>query len=286
MEEGENMKCAKCGAENQTGKFCSECGSPLKAYAPIENLEQEENATTMQHLGNDKYYRKDEKVIQAALEHKVFSDFKNVIMYAGNLFANLDSYFVFVNTDELIFCKINEKKPECDIISRFNYTDNRLENFYDLKWHKLKLGEDVIGFKPNKILTYSNNWEVVYNEVQRLRGKPFSFLQKDSKSKCQSFSSQLKESGYRAQGSHLYEKEKNLSKHEIAKSRIKDNKANGVACCPKCGSTSISANKKGFGVGKAVVGGYLAGPIGLMAGNIHAKKVRVTCLNCGHQWTI
>lgn len=57
-----------------------------------------------------------------------------------------------------------------------------------------------------------------------------------------------------------------------------------VPKCPRCGSTSISANKKGFGIGKAVVGAAIAGPLGLMAGNIGAKKVRVTCLNCGHQW--
>jgi RNA polymerase subunit RPABC4/transcription elongation factor Spt4 len=66
--------------------------------------------------------------------------------------------------------------------------------------------------------------------------------------------------------------------------RIKENKQNGVACCPKCGSTSLSANKKGFGIGKAVVGAALTGGIGLVAGNIGAKKVWVTCLNCGHRW--
>lgn len=61
--------------------------------------------------------------------------------------------------------------------------------------------------------------------------------------------------------------------------------ASNVPTCPKCGSTSISANKKGFGVGKAVVGTAVAGPIGLVAGNIGASKVRITCLNCGHTWT-
>lgn len=66
--------------------------------------------------------------------------------------------------------------------------------------------------------------------------------------------------------------------------KIIENKKNGIACCPKCGSTSLSANKKGFGVGKAVVGSAIAGPIGLVAGNKGAKKVRITCLNCGHQW--
>ena len=59
---------------------------------------------------------------------------------------------------------------------------------------------------------------------------------------------------------------------------------NGIACCPKCGSTSLTANKKGFGVGKAVIGTAVAGPIGLVAGNKGAKKVRITCLNCGNQW--
>lgn len=55
-------------------------------------------------------------------------------------------------------------------------------------------------------------------------------------------------------------------------------------CCPKCGSTQISANKKGFGVGKAVVGAAVAGPIGLTVGNIGSNKVIVTCLKCGHRW--
>jgi hypothetical protein len=58
----------------------------------------------------------------------------------------------------------------------------------------------------------------------------------------------------------------------------------GVAYCPKCYSTSLSAHKKGFGIGKAVVGASLTGGIGLVAGNIGAKKVRVTCLKCGHQF--
>lgn len=62
--------------------------------------------------------------------------------------------------------------------------------------------------------------------------------------------------------------EKTLSKRQ----RIKENKKNGIACCPKCGSTSLTANKKGFGVGKAVIGTAVAGPIGLVSGNKGAKK--------------
>lgn len=63
----------------------------------------------------------------------------------------------------------------------------------------------------------------------------------------------------------------------------------GQLACPKCGCTSLTGNKKGFGVGKAMVGTALTtmvglGPLGLIAGNKGSKKVWVTCMHCGHRW--
>ena len=52
--------------------------------------------------------------------------------------------------------------------------------------------------------------------------------------------------------------------------------------CPVCKSTQITPNKKGFGLGKAVVGGLLLGPIGLLGGVIGSDKIKITCLACGH----
>lgn len=54
--------------------------------------------------------------------------------------------------------------------------------------------------------------------------------------------------------------------------------------CPRCGSDSITANKKGFGLGKAAVGGLLIGPVGLLGGLFGSKKIKVFCLKCGHSW--
>ena len=54
--------------------------------------------------------------------------------------------------------------------------------------------------------------------------------------------------------------------------------------CPYCGSTYITANKKGFGLGKALVGGFLTGGVGLLAGFIGSGKVKCTCLKCGQEW--
>ncbi len=55
--------------------------------------------------------------------------------------------------------------------------------------------------------------------------------------------------------------------------------------CPKCNSISLSANKKGFSGGKALAGGVLLGPLGVLAGTAGSKKITITCLNCGHRFS-
>ncbi len=54
--------------------------------------------------------------------------------------------------------------------------------------------------------------------------------------------------------------------------------------CPVCHSTQITANKKGYSLGRGVAGGVLLGPAGLLGGLIGSNKVVITCLKCGHQW--
>lgn len=54
--------------------------------------------------------------------------------------------------------------------------------------------------------------------------------------------------------------------------------------CPKCSSTQLTANKKGFSGKKAVAGAVLTGGIGLLAGAIGSNKIIITCLSCGHQF--
>ena len=56
--------------------------------------------------------------------------------------------------------------------------------------------------------------------------------------------------------------------------------------CPKCGNTQLTANKKGFRLSKALIGGVIFGGVGLLAGFFGSNKIKNTCLNCGHSWTI
>jgi DNA-directed RNA polymerase subunit RPC12/RpoP len=54
--------------------------------------------------------------------------------------------------------------------------------------------------------------------------------------------------------------------------------------CYKCGSTELTAQKKGYSGGKALGGALLTGGIGLLAGTIGSKKINITCLKCGHKF--
>lgn len=54
--------------------------------------------------------------------------------------------------------------------------------------------------------------------------------------------------------------------------------------CPNCGSNQLSDNKRGFGLGKAVVGGVLLGGVGLLGGLIGSNKLEITCLKCRYKW--
>jgi len=74
----------------------------------------------------------------------------------------------------------------------------------------------------------------------------------------------------------------NVQKQQL---KLQKKQFKAMAKCPRCGSTSLSGNKKGFRIGKAVVGAtLLANPIGLIAGNIGSKKVLVTCMKCGKRF--
>lgn len=67
---------------------------------------------------------------------------------------------------------------------------------------------------------------------------------------------------------------------------------NSMIKCPKCGSTSITGQKKGYGVVKGGLGaatlgvatGVVGAIVGLGAGNIGRKKIQCTCMNCGYKF--
>lgn len=80
----------------------------------------------------------------------------------------------------------------------------------------------------------------------------------------------------RLEDEKLYEFEQQITREREAK--------NSELKCPHCGSAQLSAQKKGFGLGKAAAGGILLGGVGLLCGVIGSGKIKIICLKCGHSW--
>lgn len=77
-------------------------------------------------------------------------------------------------------------------------------------------------------------------------------------------------------------KEQKKEEKQELKERIKQMDKEGIVYCPKCYSTDITANKKGFSLGKAAAGSLIAG--GVLLGAVGKNKIEVTCLKCGNKW--
>lgn len=80
------------------------------------------------------------------------------------------------------------------------------------------------------------------------------------------------------------ERRKNFEEAQARAKALAKAKAEAPVKCPKCGSTQISANKKGVSAGKAIAGAVIAGGVGLLAGALGSNEVIITCLKCGHKW--
>lgn len=62
------------------------------------------------------------------------------------------------------------------------------------------------------------------------------------------------------------------------------NQCDDIVKCLNCGSTQLTAYKKGFGLVNAGAGAILFGPVGLLAGFIGSGQIKITCLKCGNSW--
>ena len=62
------------------------------------------------------------------------------------------------------------------------------------------------------------------------------------------------------------------------KQKRKELEESGVAYCPKCLSTSVTAEKRGYSAGQAIL------TRNLLIGAVGANEIKCVCLKCGHKW--
>lgn len=290
------MFCSNCGKE-ATGKFCSNCGSKLDNmfenettydrkvpswYAPIEFYET-----------HAKSYNINPKVLDLAKRYKIIEQESELIICYGTYHSNIDNIIIFVKTDEVVIAKINDLKPQNNIINKYSKNSNKFTKTYNS--NKLRFESDeILGFKiskANEMSLYKR--QITYFEMLKIlipeeAENYFSKTLKSTfKTKAEIEQKQEEKEARKRANRELVQQKLEIQREEkeYKKQRLEQLERDGIAYCPKCHSTSLSSHKKGFGVGKAVVGAAIAvNPIGLIAGNIGAKKVRVTCLKCGHQF--
>lgn len=58
----------------------------------------------------------------------------------------------------------------------------------------------------------------------------------------------------------------------------------GVNCCPKCRSTHLVFEKRGFSWGIGILGFFLIPVFGILLGFCGSRKPRVKCTNCSNKW--
>lgn len=272
------MFCKNCGKQiDDDSKFCSECGTHIKAKTGTAACLSQTviDPHSLPPVGPEKHYKLNEKTKEALLRHHVVDSLSDIIICGGSYFPNQDSYLLIVAANCLIFAKINDTRETLNSVIKISYDDPRVKDFYSVSSFKFNVDEDDIGFNPKKLIIYPGPKETIYREAQRMREIALG-----------TYSGSTETHDKKSEPITVKNTPRPASRPQSKRERIKENRQNGIACCPKCGSTSLSANKKGFGVGKAVVGAALTGGIGLVAGNIGAKKVWVTCLNCGHRWKL
>jgi ABC-type dipeptide/oligopeptide/nickel transport system permease subunit len=118
------------------------------------------------------------------------------------------------------------------------------------------------------------------------------------KEKRAQFQIRAREANPRAFGNIMTDDEKAEYKANVAVKRVELNKQNAVYC-PKCASTELETNKRGYSPLSGIFGALFLGfigsflglvgtivgiIIGILCGFSGSKKVRITCLKCGHKF--
>lgn len=175
--------------------------------------------------------------------------------------------FEITDTELTYRTKTDETTIKFDNVTSFEVTDGTFTEY-----GYLTILESGREHKVEYVSTYNKTMRSLQNELgfQNVN-QPLSVKKPKEKKTLAQIEAEMPDSW----------KEKQAEKAKVA--QMKKDK---IPFCPKCHSTSITYKDKKLSIGRAVVGGAIAGGAGAILGGLTSKGGKVKCLNCGHEWKI
>ena len=261
------IKCSDCGKElSDKATVCLNCACPVENNKLYEYINKE-------YRGQDSIIIIDDDTIYyKALIRKTEFKITEIISVK----------WTDAKTFEYGSIEITLRKTIIPYTISFTKKESQLFNeLYNLLLERKSLIKKSAQYQSvNKIET---NQAITEAQVNKMNIKPTKAEIRANKINDKINKQELKASRLDAK---LKKQELKTSKVDARLKQQELYDINNMARCSRCNSTSLSSHKKGFGIGKAVLGASIFGPFGLMAGNAGAKKVIVTCLKCGKQFRV
>ncbi len=291
------MFCPNCGYDCKDANFCPNCGASLKEIkipaSATEKVSAEVDSVEKQSILslNEPYYR---EINGYRIDlHKLIRTYGNGMRKIG-AFTFLETNYGVTKAQAQ---EILEPLYEAHAGEKITFADGLKAQA--MLQQEATQAKEALKKRDKKIYASGEYTKVCLNCGDRLltaaRKCPtcgnkteFAVVEKTDTEKIRQLQENVPnpKEGLTAKwkSSSLIQSATQNAQKDMKKQQIRENQANGIVCCPKCGSTSVTAQKKGFSFVKGAIGATVGLDVGLIAGGAGANKVILTCMNCGHQW--
>lgn len=275
------MFCKYCGHKlDEDAKFCSFCGKPQDIANDIhENaLEQHQDITQEPEKPTYIVEHNDVKfdILPLAFKYRIFDNRKS---------ASIRTYI------EIEVRKITG----CGTISAHRFiskiiNDKKCYDLYEIEKNKSiakSLQKGNFNRNINGLIINAVDFCMEYHLFEKKNKRNDAYYYISVKTKC-GLSSAIKFVDSIINDNEI--RDICLSKKEneeiIFNDEEKELDASGEIFCPKCHSTKVYVDKKGYSLKKGIIGTIAIGPIGLIAGKHKSNNLKCTCIKCGYSWEI
>lgn len=251
------MFCPNCGKDCGDAKFCSECGQDLRSANEVAAMDSKipeppvgryESAIGYVEFGPETI-TVHKKVLFQTVERKIlYSEIFNV---AYKKATGLGLGYLAIREKKDSSIPLPTSMEAAGDETTLSFGSGESNTFYGLYLYLKYLVDPGSSLTTTDVPSYTQAKQMPENEKKTSASKPAQKLK---------------------------------SRYDILNEKKAALDKSGQVYCPKCLSTSVTANQKGFSFGRGAIGAAIGLDVGLIAGGIGSKKIVCTCLKCGYQW--